>query len=301
MRLVTRGDFDSLISATLLQNIFEIDEIKISHPTQIQECKFTITENDILANLPYHTDCGYWFDHHPNETSVAENVAFKGAFMVAESCSRTIFETYKSNPDIARLEGVVAVADKIDSANFTIEEVQNPHGWYIIDRTLRAFDPKGRLGDFREYFMLLMEWINTISLKSILFSDEVLNRIEHVRSEHKLFINALYDCTDVEKNVIITDSRKIRYFPNGNRYLIYSLYPEQNVSLSIFNRRDNDTSVIFCGHNIFNRTCTSDIGILMQKYGGNGRRTAGSCEVKKDEADSVLNEIKGILQNGANI
>ncbi|KAA3617715.1 MAG: hypothetical protein D8M58_00835 [Calditrichaeota bacterium] len=296
MRIVTRGDFDSLISTVLLSLSYDIDDVKISHPAEIQECKFEITSNDILANLPYHSDCGYWFDHHINEDHVANEIEFQGCFKVAPSCSRVIFDYCENIAETRRFEKVVEVADQIDSASLSIEAIKNPHGWFIIDRTLSAFDPKGTLGDFREYFIKLVHWIKTSSLSSILMSDDVQHRIEHVRSEHKLFINALRECSNVDQNVIITDSRSLRYFPNGNRFLIYSLYPNQNVSISIFNRRGTDQSVLFCGHNIFNRGCKTDINELMHKYHGSGRMTAGSCVVPSSDADSVLNEIVSILK-----
>ena len=191
------------------------------------------------------------------------------------------------------------IADRVDSANLTVESIKNPHGWFIIERTLNAFDPNGQLGDFREYFIKLVHWIKSSPLSSILMSDDVQIRIEHVRSEHKLFVNALRECSSVDKNVIITDSRNVRYFPNGNRYLIYTLFPGQNVSVSIFNKRGTDQSVIFCGHNIFNRGCKTDINELMQHYNGSGRMTAGSCALPKDEADGVLQEIISTLKTNS--
>ncbi len=296
MRIVTRGDFDSLISSVLLSLAYDIDDVKITNPAEIQECKFAITSDDIIANLPYHSDCGVWFDHHINEDSVAHKIDFKGCFKIAPSCSRVIFDYLEDVQETRRFEKVVKIADLIDSATLTVESIKNPHGWYILDRTLNAFDPKGRLGDFREYFIKLLQWIKTSPLSSILISDEVQARIEHVRSEHKLFINALQECSTVDKNVIITDSRSLRYFPNGNRFQIYTLFPNQNVSASIFNRRGTDTSVIFCGHNIFNRGCKTDINELMHKYNGSGRMTAGSCVVPSAEADNILKEIVDTLK-----
>jgi hypothetical protein len=296
MRIVTRSDFDSLISSVLLSFAFEIDDIKISHPSEIQKGNFEITENDILANLPYNSNCGYWFDHHINEGHIASEAQFQGCFKIAPSCSRIVFEYLENIQGIHRFEKIVEIADQIDSANLSEESIKNPHGWFIIERTLNAFDRKGRLGDFKEYFIKLFQWIKTSSLSTILMSDDVQLRIEHVRSEHKYFINSLLECSSVDENVIITDSRNMRYFPNGNRFLIYTLFPTQNVSVSIFNKRGTDQSVFFCGHNIFNRGCETDINELMQKYNGSGRMTAGSCVVNTKDADRVLKEIIEVLK-----
>ena len=121
-------------------------------------------------------------------------------------------------------------------------------------------------------------------------------RIEHVRSEHKIFIDVLRECSTIDENIIFTDSRNLRYFPNGNRYLIYTLFPNQNVSVSIFNRRNSDISVIFCGHNIFNRNCKTNINELLKKYNGSGRERAGSCIIKQNDADEVLKDIMNTLK-----
>lgn len=297
MRIVTRGDFDSLISSVLLSHVHAITDVRITSLSEFSSNNFEITKNDIIANLPYHNHCGFWFDHHINENQKASETNFKGSFNVAPSCSRVIFDYYKNTEGIEKFEKIVYIADKIDSALFTQEDIQNPHNWYIIDRTLHAFDPQGRLGNFQDYFMKLIHWIKSYSLSEILLSDEVQSRIEHVRSEHKVFVEVLKECSRVDSNVVITDSRKIRYFPNGNRYFIYTLFPVQNVSVSIFNKRDSDYSVIFCGHNIFNRTCKTEINTLLKKYNGSGRVRAGSCTVKQEKADAILNDIITELKN----
>jgi len=290
MRIVTRGDFDSLVSSVLLSLTHQIDDVHITNPYGMQT-EVEISENDIIANLPYKEKCGLWFDHHYNESEAAQKIKFNGFFKIAPSCSRVIFEYYNDKNDTHLYEKLVNVADKIDSGQFTIEEIRNPQGWFLVERTLHAFDPKGTLGDFKEYFMNLMDWIKTNSLSEILLADDVQNRIEHVRSEHKLFVNAIRECTNLDENVIITDSRQMRFFPNGNRYLIYTMYPEQNVSVSIFNKRNSDLSIIFCGHSIFNKTCNTDINKLLRKYNGSGRMSAGTCIVKQGDADNILHAI----------
>ncbi len=300
MRLVTRGDFDGLVCGVILTIALDIDSFLLAKPHEIQENVFSISKNDVIANLPYHSDCGLWFDHHINEVKLAGKINFKGAFKVAPSCSRVVYDYYlKEISELERFEKIVHVADKIDSAQLSLEDIKNPHKWFIIERTLHAYDPNGRLGDFQEYFTDMIEWIKTYSLSTILMMDEVQSRIEHVRSEHKIFINALRESSHTEQNVILTDTREYDYFPNGNRYLIYTLFPQQNVSLSIFNVRGSDQSVIFCGHNIFNKTCRTDVGELMSRYGGSGRLSAGSCAVNRGEADVIYREIcQTLIENG---
>ena len=296
MRIVTRGDFDGLTCSVLLTLAEDIDEICLARQEEIQECLIPITDDDIIANLPYHSECGMWFDHHVNEINLAHELKFAGDFKVAPSCSRVIFDYYKKDvPELERFEKLVKIADKIDTANLSESDIKNPHGWFIIERTLHAFDPLGRMGDFHTYFENMVEWIKSYSLSSILLSDDVQNRIEHVRGENSIFVDVLRDYSVTEQNVIITDSRELKHFPNGNRFLIYTLFPEQNVSVSIYNKRGTDESFVFCGHNIFNRTCKTHVGNLMEKYGGSGRQSAGTCVIPQVDADRIMREIIDVL------
>ena len=298
MRVVTRGDFDGLVSTVLLSIVHQINDIVLAYPKDIEDKKIAITDNDIIANLPFDERCDLWFDHHINEVDLAAHIDYKGCFKVSPSCARVIYEYYK-NEHLQPFHKLIEIADKIDTADLKIEDLKNPHGWFIVERTLHAYDPLGNLGDFTEYFKKLVQWIKEKPLSEILLSDEVLRRIEHVRNEHVAFMRALKECSRTEENVIISDSRSYDYFPNGNRFLIYTIFPEQNVSVSIFNRRKTDYSVIACGHNIFNRSCSVNIGEMLKKYGGSGRFGAGSVRVSKKEADQLLNEIVAQLKENS--
>jgi len=67
MRLVTRSDFDGLACGALLKEIGLIDSWKFAHPKDLQDGLVEITENDVLANVPFVEGCGLWFDHHSSE------------------------------------------------------------------------------------------------------------------------------------------------------------------------------------------------------------------------------------------
>ena len=79
MRLVTRSDFDSVVSAALLKELGIIDEIFLTHPKDLQDNKIVVTKNDVLVNVPYVEGCGLWFDHHSSEEErlKARNAIFK--------------------------------------------------------------------------------------------------------------------------------------------------------------------------------------------------------------------------------
>ena len=94
MRLVTRGDLDGLTASILLSEMEAVDEILLVHPQDITDRKVAISGNDILANVPYHPAAGMWFDHHAH--TVMPEGAFRGAYAVAPSVARVIYDHYAS-------------------------------------------------------------------------------------------------------------------------------------------------------------------------------------------------------------
>ena len=103
--------------------------------------------------------------------------------------------------------------------------------------------------------------------------------------------------TAINNNVIITDLRDVDTIYTGNRFMIYSLYPEQNVSMWIVDGKQKQNVSIAVGYSILNRTCTADIGKLMLKHGGGGHKMVGTCQVPYDSANEVINEIADYLMD----
>src|SRR5260370_10611971 len=101
MRLITRGDFDGLVCAVLLNEVEHIREIKLVHPKEAQDQLVAVNSRDIVANLPYIRGCGMWFDHHISQrASLPDQVAFtgplRGAFELAPSFAEVIRNYYEN-------------------------------------------------------------------------------------------------------------------------------------------------------------------------------------------------------------
>jgi nanoRNase/pAp phosphatase (c-di-AMP/oligoRNAs hydrolase) len=94
-----------------------------------------------------------------------------------------------------------------------------------------------------------------------------------------------------EGAAVITDLRGMEETYVGNRHVIYALFPDQNVSVRVFDGREKQFCVFSVGYSILNRTATVDVGKLMLKYGGGGHRRVGTCQVPYGEADRILKEI----------
>lgn len=294
MRILTRGDMDGMTASLLLTLVEQIREIHFAHPKDVQDGLVEADAQDIVVNLPYIKGCGMWFDHHVSESVKLETIGeFKGAFQVAPSAARVVYNHFKSPKFDAYME-LLEATDRLDAAQLTADEVANPKGWILLGLTL---DPRTGLGpEFRKYFRWLVEYAKEVSIDKVLAHPEVAKRCQKVIDEQKQFKLFLAQHARLEDTVIVTDLRGHEgEAPVGNRFLVYSLFPEANVEARIFAGKSGST-VVALGHSIFNRTCNVNIGKLCASYGGGGHRGAGTCQLETGRADEQITEILEILK-----
>jgi len=298
MRLLTRSDFDGLGCAVLLKEAGLLDDIKFVHPKDVQDGKVEVTANDVLANVPYVKGCGLWFDHHSSEGERQAYGAFQGASdPSARSAARVIYNYCGAEgafPD-AHLTGVVAAVDKSDSADFTADEILHPTGWVLISFIM---DPRTGLGRYKDYrisnYQLMMDMIDYCRTKTadeMLQIEDVKERVRRYFQQEELFREMLKANTTIRGSVIVLDLRNQEEIYSGNRFTLYSLYPEQSISIQVMWGLRKQNIVMTCGRSIINRTSTVDVGSLMLKYGGGGHKRVGTCQVPIEEADRVLEEL----------
>jgi len=302
MRLVTRSDFDGLGCAAVLKEMGKIDDIKFVHPKDIQDGKIDIGSNDILANIPYVKGCGMWFDHHSSEEERREYDQFEGeSDPEAPSAARVVYEYFggKEKFNNNHLDSLVHAVDKADAAAFTKEEILEPTGWVLLSFVM---DPRTGLGRYHDYrisnYALMMDMIDycrTMTDKEILEVSDVKERTERYFEQDKKFKEMLLANSRVEKNVIILDLRNQEEIFTGNRFLLYSLFPEQNISLQTMWGFKKQNTVITCGYSILKKDATVDVGSLMLEHGGGGHRQVGTCQVPVDDADKTIQKFIDLL------
>ena len=293
MRLVTRGDLDGLTASVLITEMEEIDEILLVHPQDITDNKAEITADDIMANLPYDPRSGMWFDHHAH--TIMPEGPYKGAYSVAPSVARVIYNYYASDK-LKRFEPLVKETDRFDSADLTHEDVNNPQDIILLGFLI---DPRTGLGgDFRTQFISLVERIRSRSLSEILHDQDIRVQTEAFRRDDQKFHEFLLANSKVHDKVVVTDFRDVENPPVGNRFLIYSTFPNSNVSLRVQWGPGRKLVALNIGHSIFDRSCTVDVGELCRNYGGGGHRGAGGCVLRPMAADLAINVIVRKLQKG---
>jgi nanoRNase/pAp phosphatase (c-di-AMP/oligoRNAs hydrolase) len=300
MRLLTRSDFDGLACAVLLVEAGVVDSYKFVHPKDVQDGKVKATKDDVLANIPYIEGCGLWFDHHASEDERLElkkDVHYEGDSREAPSCARVIYDYYGGAAKFAKLDetGLMAAVDKSDSADFTADEVLNPTGWNLLSFVMDARTGLGRYHDYRVSNYRLMEdmiqYCRTMNADVILEIPDVKERTERYFEQQEPYVEMLKANTRVEDNIVILDLRNVKEILSGNRFIIYSLFPDQNISIRVLWGRLKQNVVFTVGHSIINRTCQTNVGSLMLMYGGGGHPKVGTCQVPVRTADRSLEEI----------
>ena len=264
----------------------------------MQDGKIEVTPNDVLANIPYAPGCGLWFDHHSSEE---ERKAYGNFFGVSDvtspSATRVIYNHYGGARtfDCEHLQDLVGAADKADSADLTVDEILNPAGWTLLSFIL---DPRTGLGRYKDYrisnYQLMLDMIDycrTMSVDEILQLPDVQERVERYFEQDKLFRDMVAENSAVRDNVIILDLRDTEEIYTGNRFMLYSLHPDQNISIQVMWGYQKQNIVMTCGHSIINRTSNTDVGSLMLKHGGGGHHRVGTCQVPTETADAVLEEL----------
>lgn len=303
MRLLTRSDFDGLACAALLKQAGIIDSWKFAHPKDLQDGLVEVGPNDVLANVPFVEGCGLWFDHHSSETERnAYKGKYKGESRPALSAARVIYDYYGGKEKFPQFDELMEAVDKVDSGHLTREEILHPEGWVLLGFIM---DPRTGLGRFRNFrisnYQLMEELIThcaTKTISEILAEADVADRVALYREQSDKFVEMVKAHTVIEGNTIISDLRGVDPIYCGNRFMIYSLYPEQNLSVWIVSGKGGQGCSAAVGYSILNRTCKMNVGSLMLKYGGGGHPMVGTCqfsdETMGEKLPQLLAEIKAL-------
>lgn len=306
MRLLTRSDFDGSVCAALLQELGLVDEILYIHPKDLQDNKIAVTEDDIIANVPFAEGCGLWFDHHSSEHErIKLEGKFKGASELKPSAAQVIYEYYKKDENYAgklkKFEDLIKIVGIADSARFSREDILNPTGWimlaFIADpRTGLGYKRSFRISNF-ELMKKLPELLRSHTIEEILALPDLQERIQVYHEETSKYKALLARHTRIEGEAVVINFQGIDEIAVGNRFLEYVLYPEQNISLRIVDGRNKEFAMISVGHSIINRTSAVDVGSMVLKYGGGGHKQVGTCQVKYEDLDRIIAEMLQIIND----
>jgi hypothetical protein len=309
MRLVTRADFDGLVCGALVTKFEKIDDYLFVEPKFMQDGLVEIRNGDIITNLPYHPNCTLWFDHHITNTTpnfATPIILGRGGFRLAPSAARVVYEYYlelATNRDsavgaqhaaeierfltTARLQHLMHEADRIDAGKLEQGDVLNPQGYVLISMTM-----DGRNTGDEPYWLKVIDLLRETTLEQTLSDAEIRQRCQRIQDEQEKLRKLLLERTTYKGNVIYCDLRGVKEISDGNRFLIFTLFPKGNIQVKVAHdsQREN-TTAISVGYNIFNPTSNVNVGELLTNYGGGGHKVVGSSRVPNDKAEQAIKEI----------
>jgi len=303
-RLVTRSDFDGLVCAVLLKHLNLIDDIKFVHPKDMQDGIIEISDQDISTNLPYVEGVHLAFDHHLSETIRNEKKDNHIIDPEAPSAARVVYDHYGAEKAFpAEWKDMMEAVDKGDSAQFSKEEALDPKDWDLLNFLMDARTGLGRFREFRisnyALMMDLIDYCRNHNIDEIIALPDVKERVELYFEQDTKFKAQIKRCSTVHQNLVVLDLRNEEIIHAGNRFVIYALFPECNISIHVLWGLKQQNTVFATGKSIFDRGSKTNVGELMLEYNGGGHQAAGTCQVENDKSEAVLSElIKRINADG---
>jgi len=296
-RLVTRSDFDGLVCAVLLKKMGIIEDIQFVHPKDMQDGKVAISSRDITTNLPYVEGVRLAFDHHLSET--IRNKGERSNHIIdpkAPSAARVVYQYYGGEQTFpAAWNEMMEAVDKGDSAQYDIDEILNPSGWALMNFIMDARTGLGRFREFRiSNYQLMMELIEqciSLTMDEIIALPDVQERVQLFQEHAELAKEQIQRCSTIHDNLVVLDLRDEETIYAVNRFMIYALYPECNMSIHVLWGLKKQNTVFALGKSIVNRSSTINIGELCLTYGGGGHQNAGTCQIANEVASETLKEI----------
>jgi len=293
-RLVTRSDFDGLVCAVLLKHLNLISDIKFVHPKDMQDGSIEITPQDITTNLPYVATANLVFDHHLSET--LRNTGTRNNHIIdpeAPSAARVVWKHYGGHSVFpTSWDEMMEAVDKGDSAQYNQEEVLNPKKWELLNFLMDARTGLGRFREFRisnyNLMMDLIDYCKNHSIEQIFELPDVKERVELYFEHEAKFKDQIQRCATVHENLVVLDLRNEETIYAGNRFVIYALFPQCNISIHVLWGLKQQNTVFATGKSIFDRSAQTNVGELMLAYGGGGHQAAGTCQVDNDKAEETL-------------
>ena len=297
-RLLTRSDMDGLVCAVLLKEMGMLGEIVFHHPKDVQDGKVIVSDRDILTNLPYVPGCGLCFDHHASEGVRNSGKPTPNYILQpdAKSAARVVYDHYGGKARFPRIsDAMMEAVDKADSAGFSRDDVLHPKGWELLSFLMDARTGLGRFREFRvsnyQLMMTLIDCCRDLSIDEILALPDVKERVELFFAQHELFRAQIARVAEVHDNLVVLDLRREDTIYAGNRFVVYAMFPQCDISMHVMWGREKMNTVYTVGKSIFDRRNPVMVGELMLSHGGGGHHAAGTCQGANATAEAKKHEL----------
>jgi hypothetical protein len=293
-RIITHNDFDGVASAAICSYFYDVDTFIFTGPNTIARSEITVTEKDIVCDLPYPLVAGLWFDHHVGNVSELklrgiDPDAIPGAFADKPSCCRVVYEYLSQEEKLPDdFLAMSDAADVIDSfAYSSVEEWRKETPAKRIDWAIKA---PGTTREKHRFLRMLVALLRDTSIDAVAKEPWVneratayLKQEEWMRKLVKQVASFLPQDTDHE--VVILDMTRFRRREKIIKNLALLDYPQALAFLEIqpmYSRhggaRTTDLSFsMSLSLNLNSRKHSKDVGEIMRELNlGDGHAGAGA-------------------------
>ena len=247
-KIVTHNDFDGIVSASLCSWVLKIQKVVFTGPLTITRSQITITEKDVVCDLPYPLQCGLWFDHHEgNLQELAlrkiDSKSIPGRFDLKPSCSRVVYEYFSERGEFPPYFGkAVEEADVIDSFSYSsIEDWRRETPGRLIDLTLKA--PFQSAEDKGNYMRNVVQQLRGRPIEEVSHLEFVQKRLKQYQEEEGRILRIIRDASsfveqDENKEVVVIDLTSYQRRPHLIKNLAFLIYPKALGVLEVYNLMD---------------------------------------------------------------
>jgi oligoribonuclease NrnB/cAMP/cGMP phosphodiesterase (DHH superfamily) len=248
-KIITHNDFDGIISASLCSWVLKIQKVMFAGPLTIARSQITITENDVVCDLPYPLQCGLWFDHHEGNLQELtlrkiDPKSIPGRFDLKPSCSRVVYEYFSERVEFpSYFLKAVEEADVIDSFSYSsIEDWRKETPGRVIDLTLKVSFASAE--DQASYMRNLVQQLRDRSIEEVSHLEVVQKWLKKYREEEGRMLRIIRDASyfteqDEKKEVAVIDLTSYQRRPHLIKNLAFLIYPGALGVLEVYNLMDH--------------------------------------------------------------
>lgn len=311
-KIVTHNDFDGIVSASICMWALNINKVIFAGPLTITHSKITITEKDVVCDLPYPIQCGLWFDHHEGNLQelTYRNISLgsiSGRFDLKPSCSRVVFEYFSQKMEIPDyFISSVEEADIIDSFSYpSIEEWRRETPGKKIDLTLKTHFSS--IEEQNTYMRNLVRELRNRPIEEVSSLDFVEKRIKIYKEEEAKMLRIIKESSffleeDGKKEIVIIDLTPYQRRPHLFKNLAFLIYPEALGVLEIYSLLDQGVKSNNIGFSMSlsiignQKNPNKNIGEIMRSLNiGDGHPGAAAGQIRCRSKQEMLKKKREIL------
>lgn len=311
-KIVTHTDFDGVVSAAICSFSLGINDIVFAGPSVIGRNKISVSDRDVVCDLPYPLQCALWFDHHPGNLEELrlrgyDPAQVPGRFDLKDSCGRVVFEYFSLRTKLpSHFEATVRDADIIDAFRYRdIEDWRTETPGKVIDCALKMAGSTENGDPLRKKSVFLLR---DKPLEVVAASPEIREQYEAYKGQEERMMAIIREASyflpdDQDHELIIVDLTRYKRRPSILRNLAFLLHPTSRAVVEIRSfykqgiKTNNFSISISLSPNVDSIAIQKDLGEIMRNLNiGDGHRGAAGGAVNCRSKDEMIRRKQGLLE-----